>query len=130
MKSDTPSMGMRKRRVVMIFVNALAAFGATTFAEGAWANGSTTGIITSVYVNRQLGNVAFIGMSTAKSNSPSCQTNLNFQYVLDMSTADPNAAQLFTMILAARTAQLSITLTGEGTCSVFAGTEDLIVVEY
>jgi hypothetical protein len=122
-------LAVRKRGAIAVFVNALAALlGAMAFSEAAYANGSVTGgVITALYNNQQLGNYVFITISGAKSGSPSCQTNGTFQFVLNMSSSNANAPQMYAALLSARVAQSPVSLIGDGSCPT-AGSENVIVV--
>lgn len=123
-----PLMVVRKRWTIMLLVNAFAFIVAVGFSTEASADGTQTGTITGIYVNEQLGAFAYITMSGTKSSGPSCSNGSSWAYVLSLT--NPDAPQLFAMLLTARASQAMLSLTGDGACDLVSGVETLIVVSY
>jgi hypothetical protein len=108
-------------------VKVLALVGAFGLSSVASANGSVSNaLVTSIYINLQLGSLAFVTVNTTKTNNPSCSASN--QFVLQLGSSIQN--QFLALLLTARTAQTPVSLIGEGTCSAYGGVEDLIVVTY
>jgi len=82
-------------------------------------------IITSIGLNSQLGNMAFITLNVASSGSPACNSNGTWAFVLPLNTALQNSilAQL-----AARAAQIPVSLISNGLCDTFGSVETLVFV--
>ena len=108
-------------------VKVLALLGAFGLSSIASADGSVgNAIITSIYINLQLGSLAFVTVNITKTNNPTCSASN--QFVLTLGSSIQN--QLLATLLAARATQTPVTLIGEGSCNAYAGVEDLIVVTY
>jgi hypothetical protein len=107
---------------------ALATLGAIIVSEGARADGTAAGAISGMMINQQIGSMVFIASLGTYTGGPSCATNTTYRFVLNLSSAE--AAQMFTMLLAARVAGTAVTLIGAGTCNTYAGVEDLIYIVF
>lgn len=119
----TSKLARRARRVIVAAVS-IAVFG---HSNGAFAYGTVSGTVASIYVNESLGAVAYIVMNGAKASNPACSTG-PYAFVLSLTNGD--APQQFAMLLTARTTQMPVTLTGDGACDLVSGAETLWVVSF
>jgi hypothetical protein len=119
------SLILRKCLATSVAVSVSASLGVMGFPNSARAYGTVSGTITGINVNASLGPYAYISIGGTKGSNPSCSTDPNFQYVLSLSNG-----QMFAMLLAARSAQMPVTLTGSGGCDLASNVETLWVVSY
>jgi hypothetical protein len=109
-----------------IAIRTMTGLGAIVFSAAASAGSVTDATITGIGITEQIGSMAFISVSIAKSGNPTCHNNGTWSFVLPLTT--PLQNQMFAQLLAARAAQSPVTLTGNGLCDTFGGVETLVYV--
>src|SRR5688572_26684193 len=84
--------------------------------------GDTTGVITEFLLLSDIPDILFVRVTGTNSNPLSCSV-LNNRYVLDTSTS--TGKQIYTALLAAKHANVAITLHGLGNCNLYSNSETL-----
>lgn len=97
---------------------------ALTFSLSANSQGSATNAtITSLYINASY-SMVFIGVNVTKTSNPACSIG-GFAFVLPLTASSTVDNQMLALLIAARSSQTPVTLTGTGTCTVYSDVETL-----
>lgn len=92
--------------------------------------GSVSGtLITRLMVDRSQGERIFIRIDGAVANSPSCNTNGTWQFVLPLTT-EFEKDTITSLLLSAHMANKKVRLDGNNTCDSFSSIETLKRVEF
>ena len=109
-------------------IKTTAVLGAITLSATASAGSSTGATITHIYFGNSYGSFVFIEVSAAKTGNPSCSSNTTWGFVLPLTTTLEN--QMLAVVLAARTTNAPVTLTGSGLCDTYSNVETLENINY
>lgn len=85
------------------------------------AGGQAIGAISGYLVNTS-SQVLFVGVNGPETNAPSCATTKSL-FVISLTTQ--GGQELLASVIAAKNANLTVEITGAGTCKVWPGDEDI-----
>jgi hypothetical protein len=103
----------------------LTMFGLLGGVASASAAGTYVGTITNVEGYGENTNAVFVLINGTVSGSPSCATQ-NYRFVLNPSNASGQA--LLAIALSALARNVTVTITGSGTCSIWGDTESILLL--
>jgi len=98
-------------------IKLLAALCAMALPAAAFAGGSATGTITSIFVDAGFSNVVYITLSGVKTGNPGCSTSTRGQFVIPVTAANVYSF-MFTLATTAAENGSSVTITGQNQCNV------------
>jgi hypothetical protein len=104
------------------------ALGLLCVSQQSYAGSVSNATITSVAIFQQIGDLMFVSTNQAVNSPPSCSNNAGFTFVVSLSTAV--GQQTMAVLLAARSAQASVTISGSGACDLYSNVETLVNVTY
>jgi len=105
----------------------VAVIAAVSLPASAFAGSTLGAVITNMVVNTDIGSVVWINTSVTKSGTPASCTGSN-QWVLSLST--PLGNQIYAALLSALAAQQTISIWGDGACSVDGVTETMVQFQF
>jgi hypothetical protein len=123
------SAASKARRTKARFQVLLTTTMATVALSGAAIAQGSVGqaIITGIAIDTHDDNMAFISVNVAKTDNPACSTSA-WAFVLPLTTPLQNL--MFSQLLAARTTQRFVSLSGSGLCDTYASVETLTFVNF
>jgi hypothetical protein len=90
----------------------------------AFAGGSATGTVTSVFADASFANVVYVTLSGQKVGSPPCSTAARGQFVIPITAAN-DYGYMFSILLTAAQNGTTVTITGQFQCNVDNGVETI-----
>lgn len=91
------------------------------FAPSLYAGDILDAAVVRIASNKAYGEIVFIKTEKTKSSVPGCHINLSWDFVMPLTTEHDK--KLYAMLLAARSAQQPISLSGSGNCDTFGSIE-------
>lgn len=105
------------------FILGCGLIGLSLVASTSFASAVSVTKITQVLAGPVNGNKVFVVLSVKPASQPACQSNPNFSYVFDASTAVGKV--VLSMVLTAHTTQQDVYIDGDDTCSLHGSVESL-----
>jgi len=85
-------------------------------------------VIKKLAISKDNSQMLFIVAEGVKDVTPACSENLNWSYVMPL--VDETDKQMYSMLLAARASQATVSLEGNSLCAVWGNVETLVYISY
>lgn len=80
--------------------------------------------LTRLAIVKTHGDIVFVKADRSKDSLPTCHTNLSWDFVMPLISEQDK--KLYAMLLVARSSQMTVSLSGTGTCDHFGSIETLM----